>query len=153
MEQPTMEEFKTPRLPSQGTNRWGGASPLLARHVPQESLDQVYQRVTAVHAHDEVYMCGTKEGYLESRRRLFDPMLEEDEKEVVNQEAQSCVGIKGFLRGLMRMASRRKGRAYRVVRLGWRSRRLRMRRRWWRRLPRFKFERWDYRNRWPQGWC
>ncbi|CAJ1901508.1 unnamed protein product [Sphenostylis stenocarpa] len=48
-------EFRTPQHPSLGTNNWGGASPLLARNVPKESLEQKYSRLNTVRTRDEIF--------------------------------------------------------------------------------------------------
>lgn len=48
-------EFRTPQHPSIGSNYWGGASPLLARNIPKESLEQRYVRLNAIRIRDEVF--------------------------------------------------------------------------------------------------
>jgi len=48
-------EFRTPQHPSLGTNKWGGASPLLARNIPKESLEQKYSRLNTVRTRDEIF--------------------------------------------------------------------------------------------------
>lgn len=48
-------EFRTPQHPSLGTNNWGGASPLLARNVPKECLEQKYSRLNTVRTRDEIF--------------------------------------------------------------------------------------------------
>jgi len=50
-----VQEFRTPQHPSLGTNNWGGASPLLAREVPKESLEQKYSRLNTVRTRDEIF--------------------------------------------------------------------------------------------------
>ncbi|KAI3678821.1 hypothetical protein L6452_38124 [Arctium lappa] len=50
-----MLEFRTPQHPSLGTNNWGGASPLLARDIPKESLEQKYLRFNSIRTHDEIF--------------------------------------------------------------------------------------------------
>ncbi|PKI60043.1 hypothetical protein CRG98_019528 [Punica granatum] len=47
--------FRTPQHPSMGTNNWGGESPLLARNVPQESLEQRYLRLNSIRTRDEIF--------------------------------------------------------------------------------------------------
>ncbi|CAI9107665.1 OLC1v1007073C1 [Oldenlandia corymbosa var. corymbosa] len=49
------KEFRTPQHPSQGTNNWGGASPLLARNIPQESLDKRYERLNTIRTQDAIF--------------------------------------------------------------------------------------------------
>ncbi|KAG9441665.1 hypothetical protein H6P81_017519 [Aristolochia fimbriata] len=50
--------FRTPQHPSLGTNHWGGASPLLARNVPAESLETKYLRLTSIRTKDEIITPG-----------------------------------------------------------------------------------------------
>ncbi|KAK4366063.1 hypothetical protein RND71_013943 [Anisodus tanguticus] len=56
MRQRDLLEFRTPQHPSLGRNNWGGASPLLARDVPKESLDQRYARLNTIRSRDEVFL-------------------------------------------------------------------------------------------------
>ncbi|KAK6780628.1 hypothetical protein RDI58_022812 [Solanum bulbocastanum] len=56
MRQRDLQEFRTPQHPSLGRNNWGGASPLLARNVPKESLDQRYVRLNTIRTRDEVFL-------------------------------------------------------------------------------------------------
>ncbi|OVA02433.1 hypothetical protein BVC80_9099g245 [Macleaya cordata] len=55
MRQRELVEFRTPQHPSLGTNNWGGASPLLARNLPKESLDLRYLRLNTVRSRDEIF--------------------------------------------------------------------------------------------------
>ncbi|TQD84527.1 hypothetical protein C1H46_000772 [Malus baccata] len=58
MRQREMLEFRTPQHPSSsglGTNTWGGASPLLARNIPKESLEQKYLRLNTIRVRDEIF--------------------------------------------------------------------------------------------------
>ncbi|KAF9612137.1 hypothetical protein IFM89_038320 [Coptis chinensis] len=48
-------EFRTPQHPSMHTNNWGGASPLLARNLPKESLDIRYLRLNTIRTRDEIF--------------------------------------------------------------------------------------------------
>ncbi|CAK7346427.1 unnamed protein product [Dovyalis caffra] len=48
--------FRTPQHPSLGTNNWGGASPMLARNVPKESLEQKYLRINSIHTRDKIFL-------------------------------------------------------------------------------------------------
>ncbi|WOG87185.1 hypothetical protein DCAR_0206408 [Daucus carota subsp. sativus] len=48
-------QFRTPQHPSSGTNNWGGASPMLARNVPKESLEQRYLNLNAIRTRDEIF--------------------------------------------------------------------------------------------------
>ncbi|KAI4326554.1 hypothetical protein MLD38_031858 [Melastoma candidum] len=130
-------EFRTPQHPSLGTNRWGGDSPLLARNVPRESLNQVYLRLTAPRTRDEVYPGADAEEYFESRRRLCD--LQQD----VPSGTPSHSRVKAFLSNLLMTPRRERGPgAPEEVVFGMRSRK----RKW------LRFKRWDHRKRWPQGW-
>nr|GMD18649.1 uncharacterized protein LOC109173481 [Ipomoea batatas] len=56
--QTEIAEFRTPQHPSLGTNNWGGASPLLARNLPNESLEQRYQRLNSVRNDGEIFAAG-----------------------------------------------------------------------------------------------
>ncbi|KAE8685362.1 hypothetical protein F3Y22_tig00111099pilonHSYRG00251 [Hibiscus syriacus] len=56
MRQRELLEFRTPQHPSLGTNNWGGASPLLARDIPKESLEQRYSRLYFVRNRDEIFL-------------------------------------------------------------------------------------------------
>ncbi|GJR25835.1 CDT1-like protein a, chloroplastic [Tanacetum coccineum] len=47
--------FWTPQHPSLGTNNWGGASPLLARDIPKELLEQKYLRFNSIRTRDEIF--------------------------------------------------------------------------------------------------
>lgn len=40
--------LRTPQHPCLGTNHWGGASPMLARNVPKESLEQRYEQLNTI---------------------------------------------------------------------------------------------------------
>ncbi|XVF71975.1 hypothetical protein PTKIN_Ptkin12aG0083700 [Pterospermum kingtungense] len=53
MRQRELLEFRTPQHHSLGTNNWGGASPLLARDIPKESLEQRYLRLNSVRTDDD----------------------------------------------------------------------------------------------------
>ncbi|KAL4191393.1 hypothetical protein AMTRI_Chr07g80300 [Amborella trichopoda] len=46
-------EFLTPQHPSFRSNNWGGASPMLAKNVPAESLESKYYRLNSIRAYDE----------------------------------------------------------------------------------------------------
>ncbi|KAK9087243.1 hypothetical protein Syun_029637 [Stephania yunnanensis] len=48
-------DFRTPQHPSAGTNNWGGCSPLLARNIPQESLEIRYSRLNSMRTRDEIF--------------------------------------------------------------------------------------------------
>ncbi|MED6192615.1 hypothetical protein PIB30_011684 [Stylosanthes scabra] len=53
-------EFRTPQHPSSSSlginnNNWGGASPLLARNVPKESLEQKYTRLNNTRTVDGIF--------------------------------------------------------------------------------------------------
>ncbi|KAL8089160.1 hypothetical protein AgCh_038798 [Apium graveolens] len=55
MRQREMLQFRTPQHPSSGTNNWGGASPMLARDVPKESLEQRYINLNYIRTRDEIF--------------------------------------------------------------------------------------------------
>lgn len=56
MRQRELLEFRTPQHPSSGSNNWGGASPLLARDIPKESLEQRYLRLNTIRTRDEIFL-------------------------------------------------------------------------------------------------
>ncbi|CAN4093546.1 unnamed protein product [Withania somnifera] len=56
MRQRNLPEFRTPQHPSLGRYNWGGASPLLARNVPKESLEQRYVRLNTIRTRDDVFL-------------------------------------------------------------------------------------------------
>ncbi|KAJ0520128.1 hypothetical protein HanIR_Chr10g0455941 [Helianthus annuus] len=57
MRQRELLEFRSPQhlSSSLGTNNWGGSSPLLARDIPKESLEQSYINFTTTRTHDEIF--------------------------------------------------------------------------------------------------
>ncbi|KAK7846792.1 hypothetical protein CFP56_007474 [Quercus suber] len=55
MRQRELLDFRTPQHPSLGTNNRGGASPLLARNIPKESLELRYPRLNTIHTRDEIF--------------------------------------------------------------------------------------------------
>ncbi|OAY32623.1 hypothetical protein MANES_13G032700v8 [Manihot esculenta] len=125
MNQRELLQFRTPQHPSQGTNSWGGASPLLARNIPKESLDQRYSRLNTVRIRDEIFPYQADELY-------FSPQVHASPYQFPPNPSRSS------RRGLLfRLKFPRKER---TVSLGSNSKK-----RW--------FPRWDPKNRWPQGWC
>ncbi|KAF2320454.1 hypothetical protein GH714_027551 [Hevea brasiliensis] len=63
MRQRELLEFRTPQHPSLGTNNWGGASPLLARNIPKEALEQRYSRFNTIRTRDEIFPAQPDEFY------------------------------------------------------------------------------------------
>ncbi|KAL2321034.1 hypothetical protein Fmac_030003 [Flemingia macrophylla] len=61
-------EFRTPQHPSLGTNYWGGASPLLARNIPKESLEQKYTKLNTVRTQDEIFPGHDHDDYHAAKR-------------------------------------------------------------------------------------
>lgn len=51
----TWVEFRTPQNPRLGTNYWGGPSPLLARNIPEESLEHKYFNLNHIRTRDEIF--------------------------------------------------------------------------------------------------
>ncbi|EOX94492.1 hypothetical protein QQP08_003021 [Theobroma cacao] len=115
-------EFRTPQHPSLGTNNWGGASPLLARDIPKESLEQRYTRLNSIRTRDEIFPTDGDFNHISHHNHA--PKHEEAPKPSRRS--------RGFLSKLILLRKE-------TVTLGTNSRR----KRW---LPR-----WDPRNRWPQG--
>ncbi|KAK1284256.1 hypothetical protein QJS10_CPB21g00371 [Acorus calamus] len=114
--------FRTPQHPSMGSNNWGGASPLLARNIPVESLDTKYLRFHAVRMRDDEIFPVDEDLPIPpppSRPRSV-PMTPRP----------------GFLSKLTWGHNNNKNKVLGSTRG--------RRRRW---LPA-----WDFKNRWPQGW-
>lgn len=55
MSQRELADFRTPQHPSLGTNHWGAASPLLARNIPKESLEQKYLKLNSIRTREEIF--------------------------------------------------------------------------------------------------
>jgi hypothetical protein len=66
-----MLEFRTPQHPSLGTNNWGGASPLLARNIPEESLEQKYAKLNTIRTRDEIFPAESDDLYYHSAERSY----------------------------------------------------------------------------------
>lgn len=125
-------EFRTPQHPSLGTNNWGGESPLLARNIPKESLDQKYTKLNTVRTRDEIFPA------------------DHDHYYNLNHSSDSAVSKLGH--GARRSCNRGRGILFKLLfprkekireaTLGSNSKMIRIR------LPRL-----DPKNRWPQGWC
>lgn len=120
-------EFRTPQHPSLGTNNWGGSSPLLARNVPKESLDQKYSRLNTVRTKDEIFPA-------DYEYYVVNPW---NETGASASSAKRWNKVRGVLLKLIFVRKENKT----TVTLGSRLRK----RRW---IPRM-----DPTTRWPQGWC
>ncbi|KAL2510802.1 Uncharacterized protein Adt_16402 [Abeliophyllum distichum] len=68
MRQRELLDFRTPQHPSLGTNNWGGASPLLARNIPLESLEQRYLKLNTIRDDVEIFRHPTVEDEIFSFR-------------------------------------------------------------------------------------
>ena len=121
MRQRELLEFRTPQHP--WTNNWGGASPLLARDIPNESLEQRYIRLNSVRTRDEIFPTDDHFNYISQTHAAK-----------YQQAPTPSRRSRGFLSKLMLPRKE-------TATLGTNSNR----RRW--------FPRWDPKNRWPQGWC
>lgn len=124
MRQRELLEFRTPQHPSLGTNNWGGASPLLARDIPKESLEQRYLRLNSIRTRDEIF-----------------PAMDHDfnylpQNYAPKYEVPPTPSRRGILFKLLFPKKEKKS-------LGSNSKK----KRW------LLFPRWDPKNRWPQGWC
>ena len=119
-------EFRTPQHPSLGTNNWGGASPLLARNIPTESLEQKYTRLNNTRTRDEIFPADYDEHYHSYSSQISASDYEHGARR-----------SKRGRRSLFKLLFRRKEK---TIILGSKKRRL------W--LPRL-----DPKNRWPNGWC
>lgn len=119
-------DFRTPQHPSLGTNNWGGASPLLARNIPKESLEQKYSKLNTTRTRDEIFPA--KDDY------YVNPSSHETGSSASAKRWNKNRGI------LFKLVFVRKEKN--TITLG---SRLKKRIIW---LPRL-----DPRTRWPQGWC
>lgn len=118
--------FRTPQHPSLGSKNWGGASPLLARNIPKESLEQKYLRIDSIRTRDEIFPANDDFNYL--------PQTYTPKYEVPRTPSRRHKGI--LLKFLFPEEEN-------IITLGSNSNS--KRKRW--------FPRWDPKNRWPQGWC
>lgn len=120
-----MLEFRTPQHPSLGTNNWGGASPLLARNIPEESLEQKYTKLNTTRTRDEIFPAESDDLYY----------LKQDHS-AKRSYNRGVARVKDLV--IFKLLFSRKEK--RTTTLGSNSKKI------W--LPKL-----DYRNRWPQGWC
>lgn len=133
MRQRDLLEFRTPQHPSLGRNNWGGASPLLARNVPKESLEQRYVRLNTIRTRDEVF--------LELEHDNFLNLLN---AEALKYECRAAIPLR---RGKFWKLIWRPRQKLNIVRpsssssLGSTSKKKKF------------FERLDPKNKWPNGWC
>ncbi|BFG42986.1 hypothetical protein CerSpe_292600 [Prunus speciosa] len=132
MRQRDLLEFRTPQHPSSlglAANNWGGASPLLARNIPKESLEQKYLRLNTIRTRDEIF-----------------PAEDDEFNNLPKSPAskQQCPPTpsrsrKQFILKLL-FTPKRKTAAAATTALGSNSKK----KSW--------FPRWDPQKRWPQGW-
>ncbi|PON62607.1 hypothetical protein PanWU01x14_137220 [Parasponia andersonii] len=120
-------EFRTPQHPSLGSNHWGGASPLLARNIPKESLERRYLRLNSVRTRDEIIPVFEDEFNCAPESRV--------EKQEQASKSPSRKGIRGLLQKFMFQ------RTEKSLERSSNSKK----KRWFPRL--------DSHKRWPQGWC
>lgn len=120
--------FRTPQHPSLGTNNWGGASPLLARNIPKESLDQRYLKLNSIRTRDEIFLADDQHFIIKQLPESFAPAYE---------LPPLTPARRGVLFKLL-FSEKEKN----LVMLGSGSKK---KKRW--------FPSWDPKNRWPQGWC
>ncbi|KAL8253013.1 hypothetical protein R6Q59_036706 [Mikania micrantha] len=118
-------EFRTPQHPSIGTNNWGGASPMLAREIPKESLEQRYVRFNTIRTHDEIFHA--------AHAHVF---VNPSQSQSQSQSQTRKPFRKGFLLKMIWPDNKTKGKKT----LG----AIMKKRRW---LPEL-----DPKGRWPQGW-
>lgn len=133
MRQRDLLEFRTPQHPSSlglAANNWGGASPLLARNIPKESLEQKYLRLNTIRTRDEIF-----------------PAEDDEFNNLPKSPAskQQCPPMpsrsrKQFILKLLFTPKRKTAAAAATTTLGSNSKK----KSW--------FPRWDPQKRWPQGW-
>lgn len=123
MRQSELLEFRTPQHPSLGTNNWGGASPMLAREIPKESLEQRYVRFNTIRTHDEIFVT--------THDNVFSNLPQSQTQSQTHKSFR-----KRFLLKLIWRDKKTEGSKTLGARL--------KRRRW---LPEL-----DPKGRWPQGW-
>ena len=129
MRQREVTEFRTPQHPSLGTNNWGGASPLLARDIPKESLEQRYLKLNSIRTRDEIFPAKDDD---------FIYLPQTAAPKTAYPSTPAAQGRKGFFSKLLKRGVHKENAA---AVLGSNSKH----KRW--------FPRWDPANRWPQGWC
>ncbi|PIN04041.1 hypothetical protein CDL12_23425 [Handroanthus impetiginosus] len=135
MRQRELLDFRTPQHPSIGTNKWGGASPLLARNIPKESLEQRYLKLNAIRDKDQIFPSTTIEVEIFSSpppATIGDEIFRSSRPDSSEFRYRRTPWREGFFRKLM-----------------WRRRRLKERSTlgassW--------FPKWDPKKRWPNGW-
>lgn len=128
-----LADFRTPQHPSAGgTNSWGGASPLLARDIPKESLDQRYSRLNTIRNRDQIF-----------NTQHYDHLvnLGQQETTTANLKHVQRTGLLWKLRMIRSRDANKERKTPVTATLGGNGKKMR-----W--LPR-----WDPQNRWPQGWC
>ncbi|KAH9785466.1 hypothetical protein WN944_016719 [Citrus x changshan-huyou] len=125
MMQRELVQFRTPQHSSSGTNHWGGASPLLARNIPKESLEQRYLRLNTIRTRDEIFPAEDDE---------FNNL-----SQTLKSKLESAPKPRSLSRGLLSMLIFPRNKEKAVATLGSNSKK----KRW--------FPRWDPHNRWPQG--
>lgn len=131
-------EFRTPQHPSIfASNNWGGASPLLARNIPKEALEQRYLRLNASRGHEQVFPSTTIE----------EEIFKSQPSKTIRDEIFAFLKADGAKYEFSAAPRRGRGRLWR-----WRRRKQSAcatlgdsSSKW---LPR-----WDPKNRWPNGWC
>ncbi|MED6199521.1 hypothetical protein PIB30_076728, partial [Stylosanthes scabra] len=151
-------EFRTPQHPSSLgiNNNWGGASPLLARNVPKESLEQKYTRLNNTRTVDGIFTYpddyyyydddDDEQSHLHSSYYPYSDcrshQISASDYEPSKRSKRSRVRL--LFHKLPLLLFRRK--KERTITLGWNTKR---RFRLWR-IPTLRL---DLQNKWPNGWC
>lgn len=136
MRQRELLEFRTPQHPSIGTNNWGGASPLLARNIPKEALEQRYLMLNTIRERDQVFPTATIEDQI---------FKSQPNTATIGEEVFAFLKVDAS-KYEYATPRRERGRLWR-----WRQRKRSAtlgnpsRSKW---LPK-----WDSKYRWPNGWC
>ncbi|KAJ4726856.1 hypothetical protein OWV82_000051 [Melia azedarach] len=129
MRQRELVEFRTPQHPFLGTNNWGGASPLLARNIPKESLERRYLKLNTIRTRDEIIPAEDDEfNYLSCNH----VSMSKHEPAAPTPSRKSTRGF--FLKIIPLRKEKAAAQGTNLKKKRW-------------------FPRWDPHHRWPQGWC
>ncbi|XLR25489.1 hypothetical protein HN51_038717 [Arachis hypogaea] len=149
-------EFRTPQHPSSLgiNNNWGGASPLLARNVPKESLEQKYTRLNNTRTVDGIFTYPDDYYYHEEEEEQSHYLHSSNYPYSYSSQISASdyePSKRSCKRGRVRLLFKKlpllfQWKKERTVTLGWNTKR---RFSLWR-IPMLRL---DPQNKWPNGWC